>query len=102
MDKAATQKAADDVLYDECKRLGEAVFNRKYTDNPAMQREHDCAYEKLGTGGPNSKGQSWKRLLGGACRPGTYVGKDGLDCCSGSLYAAAMLGGECKSFFVKK
>ena len=102
IDTVARRKAADDVLYDECKRLGEAAFNRKHSGQPGMQRSNDCAYEKLSTGGPNSKGQRWKRLLDGACRPGTYVGKDGLDCCSGSLFAAAMLGSECRNFFVKK
>jgi hypothetical protein len=95
------RKAADDVLYEECKSLGEEAFNEKYKSQPEKQRSLDCAYEKLRTGGPNSKGERWRRLLDGACRPGTYAGKDGLDCCSGSLYAAATLGSECRSFFVQ-
>lgn len=96
------RKADDDVLYEECKSLGESAFNRKYSSQPEKQRSNDCAYEKLRTGGPNRKGERWRRLLDGACRPGTYVGKDGLDCCSGSLYAAATLGSECRSFFVRR
>ncbi|MEN3333741.1 MAG: hypothetical protein V7641_3106 [Blastocatellia bacterium] len=96
------RKADDDVLYEECKTLGEVAFNQKYRNQPGKQRSNNCAYEQLRTGGPNRKGERWRRLLDGACRPGTYVGRDGLDCCSGSLYAAAMLGSECKSFFVSR
>lgn len=102
MDTVAKRKAADDVLYDECKKIGEAAFNKKYVGQPKMQRSNDCSYEKLRTGGPNSKGERWRRLLDGACRSGTYVGRDGLDCCSGSVYAAAFLGSECMQFFVTK
>ena len=101
MEAAARRKAADDALYEECKRLGEPAFNRKYRDQPGKQRSNDCSYERFGTG-RNSRGDTWRRLLDGACRPGTYVGRDGLDCCSGSLYAAAMLGRECRSFFVPR
>ncbi len=98
MAAAARRKAADDVIYDECKSMGEAAFNQKHKNNPAMQRSNDCAYEKLRNGG----GGRWRRLLDGACRPGTYVGRDGLDCCSTSLYAAAFLGIECRGFFVSQ
>jgi hypothetical protein len=98
METVARRKAADDVLYGECKRLGQAAFNRKYRNQPRMQRSNDCAYERLRTGG----GGRWRRLLDGACRTGNYVGRDGLDCCSGNLYAAAMLGRECRSFFVPR
>jgi hypothetical protein len=96
------RKADDDVLYEECKSLGEKAFNRKHRTEPKKQRSNDCAYESRKTGGPNSKGERWRRLLDGACRPGTYAGKDGLDCCSGSLFAAATLGKECRSFFVPR
>lgn len=101
MTSAARRKAADDALYESCKNSGEAAFNRKYRNQPRMQRSNDCAYEKFGTG-RNSRGQTWKRLLDGACRAGTYAGRDGLDCCTGSLYAAALLGRECRGFFVSR
>lgn len=100
MQTVVRRKAADDTLYDECKSMGEAAFNRKHRNQPRMQRTNACAYEMLRTGGPNSRGERWRRLLDGACRPGTYVGRNGLDCCSGSLYAAAFLGSECMQFFV--
>ena len=96
METVARRKAADDVIYEECKSLGEVAFNRKYRNQPRMQRSNDCAYEKRRTGG----GGRWRRLLDGACRDGNYVGRDGLDCCSGNLYSSAMLGRECRHFFV--
>ena len=75
------------------------AFNREYAAAPAMQRSLNCAYERRGTG-RNSKGDTWRPLLDRACGPGTYAGRDGLDCCTGSLMAAAMLGRECRHFFV--
>jgi hypothetical protein len=102
MAAAIKRKADDDLLYEECQSLGEQAFNEKYKTQPEKQRSNDCAYERLQTGGPNSKGERWRRLLDGACRPGTYAGKDGLDCCSTSLYVAATLGKECRSFFVPR
>lgn len=99
MERVIRRKAADDILYDECRRLGEAAFNRKYRRNPAMQRIHDCKYEKLRRGFNPRTGVRWHLLLDGACRPGTYAGKSGLDCCSGNLYQTALLGGECNLFF---
>ena len=99
IDAAVKRKTEDDTLYGECKSLGEVAFNRKHRTEPRMQRSNDCSYERFGTG-RNSKGDTWRRLLDGACRPSTYAGRDGLDCCSGSVYAAALLGRECRHFFV--
>lgn len=95
MDAAARRKAADDLLYEECLRIGETKFNQK---PGVVQRALDCAYTKASTGG----GGRWRSLLDGACRPGNYVGKDGLDCCNGSLYATALLHGECDQYFVRR
>lgn len=97
MQAAARRKAADEIVYNECKTLGEPAFNQKYKNQPRMQRSNDCVYEKLSLGG----GGRWRRLLAGACRAGTYVGRDGLDCCSENLYAAALFGRECRGFFVQ-
>lgn len=100
MERVAGRKAADEVLYAKCKSLTEPVFNRKYKDRVAMQRFDDCQYELLRRGGTPRK--RWHLLLDGACRPGTYVGKDGLDCCSGNLYQTALLDSECKLFFLPR
>jgi hypothetical protein len=98
--KTAKSQLADDIpLYNECKRDGELKFNS--TRPEAQRRSNDCAYEKKGTGGPNNSGNTWKRLLPGACRPGTFVGRDGLDCCSGDTFADGPLGVECKGFYQK-
>lgn len=99
MTAAAQRKAADDRLYEECVTLGEAKYNSH--KEPRLQRSIGCAYEQIGTG-HNSHGVTWKRLLDGGCRPGTYAGRDGLDCCTGSLYEAALLGRECAQFFVPR
>jgi len=101
INEAAARKSADDVLYEECKTMGNAKFNTKYAGQPAKQRTNDCAYEQLKSG-HNSKGQKWHKLLDGACRKGNYVGRDGTDCCTGSVYAAAFLRTECERFFVPK
>jgi hypothetical protein len=100
MDVVVRRKAADDLLYAECKQMGEAAFNQKYKTRPAVQRSNDCEYEKLSTGS-NSHGQRWRRLLDGTCNAGSYVGKDGLDCCSGSLFSTALLESECRGFYVR-
>jgi hypothetical protein len=97
IDAARRAQAADQPSYDECRRVGEAAFNR---DRPAaQQRSNDCAYEKVGTG-RNSRGDTWRKLLPGACRDGTFVGRDGLDCCSGKLLSDGPLGIECKHFYL--
>lgn len=98
MQEAARRKAADDVLYDECKTLRQDRFNEKYKDEPRKQRDLDCAYTKQRIAGA---GGTVRRLLDGACRPGNYVGRDGFDCCNGNLYAAALLHGECDKYFVR-
>lgn len=97
----ATAKKAqeqDKRFYEECITLGEKKFNS--TQPKEKQRSLSCAYEKYGTGGPNSKGHTWRRLLPGACRTGTYVGRDGLDCCNGIPFTDGPLGRECRSFYV--
>ena len=101
MTTAQQRQTADEVLYNQCTELGETAFNRKHREKPSLQRSNDSAYEQLGTG-RNSKGETWSKLLPGACRAGTYVGRDGTVCCNGSLYEAALLGRECRQFFVSK
>ncbi len=94
---AKAQQVADRHLYEQCKQVGETQFNRSRPTE--KQRSLSCAYEKNGTGGPNSRGQKWKRLLPGACRDNTFVGRDGLDCCNGNLFSDGPLGVECIIFY---
>ena len=96
--RVARKRQADDrPLFEKCKQLGEAEFN---SGRPIReQRSEGCAYEKRGTGGPNSQGTTWKRLLPGACRDNTFVGRDGLDCCNGITIFDGPLGVECKGFY---
>lgn len=94
---AKQRQTADRPVYEKCKRDGEADFNR---NRPiSQQRSEGCAYEERGTGGPNSRGVRWRRLLPGACRDNTFVGRDGLDCCSGVPLTDGAFGRECKGFY---
>lgn len=99
---AEEAKVADRHLWDECRQLGQAPFNIKYSSRPALQRSNDCAYEKHGTGGPNSKGQKWRRLLPAACQPGAYVDRSGLDCCDSNKMSLGGLGKECSIYSVSR
>ncbi len=93
---ARAAQARDRTRYDECVRLGATAFNA--TRPVAEQRSGDCAYEKKGTGA-NSRGKTWKRLLPGGCRDGTYVGPNGTDCCTGNVFADGPQGVECSAFY---
>ena len=99
VDAARLHQDEDRLLYDECKAKGEAKFNATRTKD--KRRSNNCAYEFAGTGGPNSKGTTWRRLMPGACRPGTFVGRDGLDCCNGRPISDGPLGIECRGFYLK-
>jgi len=100
--KAESLRAADEPFWQECRSLGQDKFNAKYKSMPERQRSNDCAYESRGTGGPNSKGEFWKRLLPAACWPGTYVGRDGTDCCDKTKMSLGGLATECTPFLVNK
>lgn len=99
---AATAAAeADRPLREACLAAGESRFNAAQTD-PARRRSAACNYELNGTG-RNSAGVTWRRLLPAACRPGSYVGRDGLDCCGPDLVSAVGFGRfECAGFLVPR
>lgn len=97
MEKAKAEKEADLAVYEECVRLGQDEFNR--TRPREENRTNDCTYERLATGGPNSRGLRWKRLLPGACWEGAYVGRDGLHCCTGDPLIDGAYGTECRRFY---
>ena len=96
---AKQAREADLILYNQCKLEGQKQFNKGKSS--ASKRKHGCAYEYESTGGPNSRGLKWKKLLPGACRDDTFVGRDGLDCCSGNEFVDAALGRECRIFYPK-
>jgi len=101
MNSAAKRKAADQPYFDECRKLGETAFNFKYKDQPQLQRTWGCTYEMNGTGSSQT-GSDRKLLLPAACGQGSYVGREGLDCCSSDLMTTALLQRECDSFFPRK
>jgi hypothetical protein len=97
MAQGKQRQAQDMPLYEVCRQQGETRFNRSRPI--AAQRSNDCAYEQKGTGGPNSAGKRWRKLLPAACRENTFVGQDGLDCCSGNLFHDGPLDVECRNFY---
>lgn len=100
MTAAEQRKEVDSELRKQCLEMGQNTFNVAQND-PNMRRTHACNYSHLSLGGPNSNGDRWKMLLPGACRSGTYVGRDGLDCCSGDIRFAASIHPECTPYFPK-
>jgi hypothetical protein len=93
MTEAARLKTEDTPRYEQCVRVGERTYNR--TQPRALRRTHACAYfanQRHPTG-------RWLLLTPGACRPGYYVGRSGLDCCSGDPVQAAIDVRECGRFY---
>lgn len=97
MERARYRKATDQRAYNHCKRIGESAFNAGKLDS--LKRSNDCAYEYVPTGGPNSKGIRWRRLQPGACGDGSFVGDNGLDCCTGHVDADKFFDQECQRFY---
>ena len=95
---ARAAAAADAPLLASCRSLGQARFNAG--EIPALRRANACLYSDMRLGGPNARGVRWRRLLPAACRPGTFVGRDGLDCCSADQRFAASAHPECSGFFL--
>lgn len=95
--KRAAQRK-DAAERDKCIALGQNAYNAQQTD-AQLKRTLGCNYF-LNQRGSNSAGETWFRLAPGACRSDTYVGRDGLDCCSASLRAAAAFHPECRGFFL--
>lgn len=96
MRRAVAKKQEDTTYYLECKRQGSLRFNDGYPSN--MQRETDCMYERYGTG-RNSNGLTWRKLLPAGCQDDSFVGRDGLDCCSAEVYSAACFPRECGIYY---
>ncbi|HSJ98327.1 MAG TPA: hypothetical protein VLC53_14720 [Myxococcota bacterium] len=98
MEAVAARKAADELRWAECRVLGLDAYNERHAGRPELQRSVECHYERQATA-RGADGSRWPRLLDGGCGPGRYVGRDGLDCCSGDSAAAAVFHPECDAFF---
>lgn len=98
MAAARDKKAGDAIAFKRCRTMGLAAYNKSV---PALARRSDnCTYSQASTGGPNSHGETWRQLLPGACPGNSYVGRDGLDCCTGDPFIDASLGFECRAFYL--
>jgi hypothetical protein len=102
MKVAAAAKDADDPEYALCERLGVSKYNAQQHD-PLKWRSRNagCGYAANQIG-RNSRGETWQKLLPGACRPGDYVGPNGTDCCSGDPLQAAIDLSECLYFYPRQ
>ena len=96
MDRAKADQSRDVPKREACLGLGEAAYNAAQSD-PDERRTNACNYSLSLRGG--RPGRQWHLLLPAACRPGTYVDRFGLDCCSGDVRFAASNHPECASFF---
>ena len=98
MTTAKDAKSADAPGYALCKALGAEAYNSQQPDVQLHRHpEKGCEYflnqrESNGT-------ISWSRLTPAACRADSYVGKNGLDCCSANPWQAAVDVGECGAFY---
>lgn len=97
MKKARDEKKQDLTKYAHCKKHGEKKYNKGKKNR--QMRIHDCAYEYESNGKSSKSGKTWHKLLPAACRDNTFVGRDGLDCCSGIKFVDAALGVECIDFY---
>lgn len=97
---AEGKRARDAVERERCLALGEPAYNAQQRDE-SLHRTLGCNYY-LNQKGSNARGQIWFKLAPGACRPRTYVGRDGLDCCSSNLFAAAAFHPECRKYFLDR
>lgn len=99
MSQARLAQEADEADYALCLRLGVQAFNRQQPDEARHRSTRaGCGYAQ-NIRKCNSRGVCWQTLLPGACAPGSFVGRDGLDCCSGTVRAAAYLHPECTPFY---
>ena len=95
---AQARRTADEPKRQRCLAIGQAAFNAEQNDT-RERRSNACSYSAERLGGPNSKGVKWRVLLPAACPEGSFVGRDGLDCCSSSTRFAAGIHPECSVFF---
>jgi hypothetical protein len=79
---------------------GQRSYNRRQS-RPEDRRAEGCNYSELSLG-RNSRGVTWRLLLPGSCREGTYVGAFGTDCCSADARFAAHVHPECSTYFPRR
>jgi hypothetical protein len=100
IDAARTAYEADKPEYEKCLSLGVKAYNAQQPDPLKLRSpKAGCGYSK-NLKEKNSSGVTWQRLLPGACRAGTFVGRWGTDCCTGTVLTDASYGGgECNAFY---
>ena len=95
MTAAEAARALDAPRLAACRAAGgPAAYNATEPD-PALHRTHGCSYFA------NQRNAAGLRLAPGACPAGSYVGRDGYDCCPGDPALAAIDPVECGIYFVE-
>ena len=90
---------ADAVERARCVELGgDAEYNAQQPD-AQLHRALGCNYLQ-NQRGSNSRGVTWRKLAPGSCDGSKLVGRDGLDCCSASRYAAGAFHPECDNYYL--
>lgn len=102
MAAAVSSRQADEPEYKLCEEMGVRAYNRQQPDS-AKHRSLNagCGYSQNARK-CNSNNVCWQVLLPGACSAGSFVGRDGLDCCTGSVAVAGYLDPECRPFYPEK
>jgi hypothetical protein len=96
MEAARAAWADDQPRYAACLAAGsDAAYNASVTDS-RLHRAYDCAYFA------NQRNAAGLRLAPGACPYGSFVGREGYDCCGGDPARDALDPRECGLFYVEE
>jgi hypothetical protein len=99
MAAAAAAQQSDEPEYKLCEKLSVRGYNRQQSDSAKHRSTNaGCGYSQ-NTRKCNSKDVCWQVLLPGACNAGSFVGRDGLDCCTGTVAVAGYLDPECRPYY---
>ncbi len=96
MQAARAAWTEDRPRYEACLAAGgDAPYNAGMSDS-SLHRAHDCAYFA------NRRNAAGLRLAPGACPAGSFVGRDGFDCCGGDPARDAIDPRECGLFYIRE
>lgn len=96
LEAARSAWGEDRPRYEACLAAGgDAAYNAGVSDS-SLHRAHDCAYFA------NRRNAAGLRLAPGACPAGSFVGRDGYDCCGGDPARDAIDSRECGVFYIRE
>jgi hypothetical protein len=99
MAAAAAAQRRDEPEHLLCEKLGVKAYNKQQPDAAKHRSTRSgCGYAQ-NIRKCNTHGVCWQILLPGACSAGSFVGRDGLDCCTGTVSVAGYLHRECTPYY---